>query len=75
MANIFLNLPMPVGDGAGASVDTSAMGKEKSIVIGGLFAGAFVSVEASTDGVEFKQVSSFQAAGKEVIEVAVLLVR
>jgi hypothetical protein len=75
MANIFLNLPMPVGDGAGASVDTSAMGKDKSIVIGGLFTGSSVSIEISTDGVEFQGIHTFTSAGKEVLAVAAMAMR
>ena len=75
MANIFLNLPMPVGDGAGASVDTSAMGAAKTIVIGGLFKGASVSIQVSTDGVSFATVFTFGAAGKTVIAAAAQFMR
>jgi hypothetical protein len=75
MANIFLNLPMPVGDGAGASVNTLAMGGEKTIVIGGQFVGVNIAVEASTNGTDFQSVASFRAAGKQVIIVAAQFMR
>jgi hypothetical protein len=75
MANIFLNLPMPVGDGAGASVDTSAMGTDKTIVIGGEFTGSSVAIEVSTDGVSFNGVYVFTSAGKKVLSVAAQFMR
>jgi len=75
MANIFLNLPMPAGDGAGATVDTSAMGKDKSIVIGGLFKGASVIIEVSADGSNFQSVYTFFSAGGKVIPVAAMAMR
>ncbi len=75
MANIFLNLPMPAGNGPGASVDTSAMGKEKSIVVGGTFVGATVAVEVSEDGAEFQPIHLFSFADKRVISVAAQFMR
>jgi hypothetical protein len=75
MANIFLNLPMPAGDGAGAPVDTSAMGGEKTIVVGGSFVGASVAIEVSTDGVVFQPIWTFTAPGKKVFPVAAQFMR
>lgn len=75
MANIFLTLPMPVGDGPGPIVDVSAMGKEKSIVVGGVFTGASVSVEVSEDDNNFSVVQTFTAAGKATIAVAAKAMR
>ena len=67
---------MPAGNGPGASVDTSAMGKEKSMVIGGLFEGASVDVEISTDGVVFQPLWSFTtAASKKVLPAAAKAMR
>lgn len=71
MANIFLNIPLPAGDGAGASIDTSTMGKEKSIVVGGSFEGASIAIEVSTDGgATFQVIWLFTAAGKKVLLTA-----
>jgi hypothetical protein len=76
MANIFVNLPMPAGDGPGAAVDVSALGKEKSIVMGGDFGGATVAIEVSTDGgTVFKPIWLFQDAGKKVLPVAAQFMR
>lgn len=71
MPNIFLNLPLPAGDGAGTSVDTSAMGGGKTLTIGGEFEGATIAIEASTDGgTVFQPVALFSAPGTETINVA-----
>lgn len=76
MPNIFVNLPMPTGDGAGAAVDVSAQGRDKSIVMGGDFGGATVAIEVSTDGgTVFKPIWLFQAAGKKVLPVAAEFMR
>lgn len=76
MANIFLSLPMPVGNGSGAPVDVSAMGSEKSIVIGGSFVGASVAIEVSTDGgTTFLPIWLFTTASKKVIPVAAQFMR
>jgi hypothetical protein len=50
MPNIYVNLPMPALNGAGAAVDVSAMGKTKTIEITGDMVKASVTVEASADG-------------------------
>jgi hypothetical protein len=49
----FVVLPMPVGDGNGAPVDVSALGNFTTIVVGGSFKGALVTVESSEDGVDY----------------------
>ena len=56
MINLYLNLPVPAGNGSGAAVNVSAMGGSKTIIIGGTF-DADVIVEYSTDatGVTFAQ--------------------
>lgn len=62
---------MPVGDGAGAAVDTSAMGKDKTIIVGGVFTGATVTVQVSNDGGNtYKDLTTFSGAGKKPIAVA-----
>jgi len=68
---------MPAGDGPGTSVDTSAMGKEKTIVVGGSFVGATVAIEVSTDdaGLIFQPLTLFSGAGKKVIDTAAKAMR
>lgn len=77
MANIFLNLPIPVGNGPGAAVLTSAMGKTKSVIVGGAFPGAVVSIEVSNDGgASFFPIAAFKGEGDEtVIKVAAEFMR
>lgn len=50
MANLFVNLPLPVGNGPGTAVDVSGMGLEKSIICDGTFPHAVVAIEISVDG-------------------------
>lgn len=69
MANIFRNLLFPVFNGRGAFVDTSAMGKEKSIVVSGNFPGATITVEASIDGVNAAPVETFSGSANRTIPV------
>jgi hypothetical protein len=72
MANLFVNLPAPAANGAGAPVDVSAMGKTKSIVCGGGFA-ATVNVEYSTDVAgagPWAPLATFLQAGNLTIDVA-----
>jgi hypothetical protein len=49
MANLFLDLPLPAGDGAGASVDVSALGARKTFQVAGSY-NCTVTVEGSNDG-------------------------
>jgi len=72
MGNLFVNLPAPAANGAGAPVDVSAFGKTKSIVCGGGFA-ATVNVEYSTDDVgagPWAPLATFLQAGNLTIDVA-----
>lgn len=50
MANLFDNLPLPVGNGPGTAVDVSAMGGEKTIICDGSFQNAVIAIEVSVDG-------------------------
>lgn len=62
MANIFVNLPLPVLNGPGAAVNVSAMGIPKTVVVDGTFEGATITIEASVDGgVVFAPVETFQS--------------
>lgn len=49
MANVFVNLPMPAFNGAGAAVDVSTMGGLKTIVVAGTFDEATIAVEISEE--------------------------
>lgn len=61
MGNLFYDLPMPAGNGVGASVDVSGMGGAKTIIVSGSFAGAAITVEVSVDGgTEFAPLVTFQ---------------
>lgn len=72
MANTFVNLPLPLGNGVGPAVDTSMQGSEKSIVVNGNFPGAVLTIEASVDGgVTWGSVASF-ATTKEKKKVFVV---
>jgi hypothetical protein len=77
MANVFANLPLPAGNGAGAAVDVSTMGRSRTIVVSGAFSGALITVEASVDGgVTFAPVASFQGGRRELtIDVAAEFMR
>lgn len=76
MANVFANLPLPVLNGPGGSVNTSTMGKTKTIVVAGSFPGALLTIECSVDGgVVFAPVCSFQGDEKKVVEVAAEFMR
>ena len=72
MANLFLNIPVPAANGAGAPVDVSAMAKTKSLVCGGGFQ-ATVNVEYSEDAAgvgPWAQLATFQQSGNLTIDVA-----
>lgn len=68
MANVYVNLPLPALNGAGAAVDTSAMGATKSVVVAGSFQGAIIEVQASVDGgTVFAPILCFQSGEREVV--------
>jgi hypothetical protein len=71
MANFSINLPVPAGDGVGASVDTSSFGRIKTFILSGEFGSATVTIEASADGgTTYAPLITFTRAGKKVIEIA-----
>lgn len=62
MSNLFVNLPMPVLNGAGAAQDVSGMGATKTFIASGSFEGCTITVEASSDGgTQFSPVLAFQS--------------
>lgn len=77
MGNVFVNLPLPALNGAGAAVDTSAMGRTKTFVVAGSFPGALITIEASVDGgANYAPVVSFQdGEQKRVVDVAAQFMR
>lgn len=69
MANLFIDLPATVGDGVGAAQDTSALGKERTITIQGVFIGT-VLIEVSCDGgATFVSAAGFTTGGRTLLPV------
>lgn len=61
MANIFVDLPVPLANGAGASVAIDGMGQTKTFTYqGNLFAA--VQVQVSADNVQWRTIHTFNAA-------------
>jgi hypothetical protein len=77
MANLFVDLPMPVLNGPGAAVDTSALGKSRSIICKGSFPGVTITVQVSNDGGNsWAPIVSYTSSGKKkVIDVAAQFMR
>ncbi len=59
MANQFINLPAPAGDGSGGPVDVSATSKEKTVVVTGTWTGVVV-IEGSEDGNIWTPLETYQ---------------
>jgi hypothetical protein len=76
MANIFSNLPAPAGDGAGAGVDVSTMGKERTITVQDTFRGT-VNIQFSNESIvgPWVTATTFPAAGKKTISIAAQFMR
>lgn len=76
MANLFFNLPTTPGNGSGATVITSALGREKTITVQGTYAGS-VNIEVSLDGSTWAQVVTFSggSAKKKTVSVAARFMR
>lgn len=63
---LFANLPVPAGNGAGASVDVHTLGAYKTVTVGGPFRGG-LQVEISEDGgASFATAASFNGVGGQV---------
>ena len=69
MGGLFVAIPMPAGNGAGAPVDTSALGSLNTIIVGGSFAGATIVIEESGDGVDYAPVATFAGYGGQISKV------
>lgn len=75
MANLFFDLPVTPGNGAGTPVSTAAMGGEKTITVQDAFRGA-INIEISCDGGStWAQVVALTATGKRVVSFAADMVR
>lgn len=76
MANLFLNIPVPAGNGPGAAVDVSTLGKTKSIVCGGVF-DATVNLEFANDAgaAVWAPLATFHQSGNLTIDLAAHWVR
>jgi hypothetical protein len=81
MANVFLDLPLPAGNGGGAPIDTSSLGREKTVTIQGTFTdpntgkGPSISVQVSMDGVVWAGIFNWSAPAKKKFEVAARFMR
>jgi len=74
MANAFLNIPVPAGNGAGAPVDTSALGYDKLFSLVGAFE-ATINIEISNDGVNWVQLTTLTVANDIRKPFAALFIR
>ena len=75
MGNVYAALPVPAGDGTGAWVDVSSMGKIKTITVDGAFEGT-LTIEFSHDaGTGQASIVSFTQPGKKTIEIAAQVMR
>jgi hypothetical protein len=74
MANLFTNLAVPAGDGVGASVDTRAYGRKRTITIQGNFV-ATLTIEFSQDNTNFFPLMSFTNAGRKTVDIAAAYMR
>jgi hypothetical protein len=74
MANLFLDLPVPASVGAGASVDTSALGATRTVsLVGTGFAS--IIIEVSQNGTDWTPLLSFGKPGKRTVVVAAAFMR
>lgn len=79
MANLYVNLPAPAGNGVGAAIDVAALGKRKSIVVESVAPAPFeqtVTIEASENaGFDFAPVVSFTEPDQKPVLVAARFMR
>ena len=76
MANLFLTIPVPAGNGSGAAVDVSSLGKTKTFVCGGTF-DATVNLEVANDAgaAVWAPLATFYDTDNVTLEVAARWVR
>jgi len=76
-SNVFVNLPQPAGNGAGASVSTVSLGAQKTLVIGssgGVYE-PLVTIQASNDGVNWSPLVTFNGPNVQNVLVACQFMR
>jgi len=76
MANLFVNLPAPAGNGAGAGTDVSAMGQVRTITVQDIFEGV-VNIQFSNEGAggPWATALTFANPGKKTINIAARFMR
>jgi hypothetical protein len=74
VANLYFDLPVPLADGAGASVNTAAMGRIKTVSYRGDISGG-VEVQVSADNVRFRTIHTFSQPGKVTLSVGAIWMR
>lgn len=79
MANLFLNLPAPAANSAGASINVSTLGATKTIVMkgNGTAFEPFVTIEGSNDPAQlvWTSLAQFTKAGEQTINVSCAFMR
>jgi hypothetical protein len=75
MAKVYADLPVPVGDGVGASVDTSAFAARKTITVGGTISSVACTIEVSQDDTDWAPLVTFTMLGKRTLTVAAAYMR
>lgn len=70
MAKSFLDLPVPVGDGTGAAVDTSDLAARKTITVAGTISSVACTIEVSQDNSTWAPLYTFTVVGKRSFTVA-----
>jgi hypothetical protein len=70
----FVNLPATAGDGAGASVDVSAIGTTGTVVVGGAWRGA-LNIEISQDGTSWATAASLSSNGYRSVNLVAQFMR
>lgn len=70
MANVFVNLAVPAGDGSGAATVVSGMSQEKTITVGGTLSGPALTVEFSLDNTNWFAVATFSKPGDKQVKLA-----
>ena len=80
MANLFLNVPAPAGNGSGAAVDFSAFGAPKTIIVSGQWTLIpTINVEINNDAVStdggWQSIFTVQGSGTVTVNVACRWIR
>lgn len=74
MGHLFTNLAVPAADGVGASVDTTAYGKVRTITVQGTFESS-ITIEFSQDDTNYFPLVTFTNAGKKTVKIAAAYMR